>query len=186
MSKTSLSAADQSEFLQSLEARFEKNKDRHKGIRWKDVQAKLEKNPEKIVILSEMEATEGEPDVVTYDKKADEYIFFDCAPESPKGRRSICYDREALKSRKAHKPKNSAIDMAAEIGIEILTEEQYQQLQKLGEFDLKTSSWLHTPKRIRDLGGAIFGDRRFDTVFIYHNGADSYYGVRGFRGCLRV
>lgn len=186
MSKTSLSTPEQSEFLQSLEARFEKNKDRHEGIRWKDVQAKLEKNPKKIVVLSEMEATEGEPDVVAYDQKAGEYIFFDCSPESPKGRRSICYDREALESRKAHKPKNNAIDMAAEIGIEILTEEQYKQLQTLGEFDLKTSSWLRTPKHIRDLGGAIFGDRRFDTVFIYHNGAESYYGVRGFRGCLRV
>lgn len=186
MNKTSLPAPAQSEFLKTLEARFEKNKNRHKGIRWKDVQAKLEKNPKKILVLSEMEATEGEPDVVAYDKKADKFIFFDCSPESPKGRRSICYDREALESRKAHKPKNSAIDMAAEIGIEILTEEQYQQLQKLGEFDLKTSSWLRTPKYIRDLGGAIFGDRRFDTVFIYHNGAESYYGVRGFRGCLRV
>lgn len=186
MSKMSLSTPEQSEFLKNLEARFKKNKDRHKGIQWKDVQAKLEKNPKKILALSEMEATEGEPDLVAYDKKADEYMFFDCSAESPKGRRSICYDREALESRKAHKPKNSAIDMAAEIGIEILTEEQYKQLQKLGEFDLKTSSWLRTPKHIRDLGGAIFGDRRFDTVFIYHNGAESYYGVRGFRGCLRV
>lgn len=186
MSKMSLSTPEQSEFLKNLEARFEKNKDRHKGIQWKDVQAKLEKNPKKILALSKMEATEGEPDLVAYDKKADEYIFFDCSAESPKGRRSICYDREALESRKAHKPKNSAIDMAAEIGIEILTEEQYKQLQTLGEFDLKTSSWLRTPKHIRDLGGAIFGDRRFDTVFIYHNGAESYYGVRGFRGCLRV
>lgn len=186
MSTSTLSTAKQAEFLQTLEARFEKNKDRHKGIKWKDVQTRLEASPQKIAVLAEMEATEGEPDVVDYNKKTDEYIFFDCSPESPKGRRSICYDREALDSRKTHKPKNSAIDMAAEIGIDILTEEQYQQLQKLGEFDTKTSSWLATPDRIRDLGGAIFGDYRFNTVFIYHNGAESYYGARGFRGSLRV
>lgn len=186
MSKTSSSVSEKSNYLQTLKARFEQHKERHKGIQWDDVQTKLEANPKKIAVLAEMEATEGEPDVVDYDKETGEYIFFDCSQESPKGRRSICYDRKALESRKAHKPKNSAMDLAAEIGIEILTEAQYQQLQKLGQFDLKTSSWLYTPERIRNLGGAIFGDRRFDTVFIYHNGADSYYGARGFRGCLRV
>lgn len=186
MSKSLLTVAEQTEILKILETRFEENKNRHEGIQWQDVREKLEENPEKLAVLAKMEATGGEPDVVDYDDEKGSYIFFDCSPESPKGRRSLCYDREALDSRKAHKPKNSAIDMSAEMGIEILTEEQYSFLQKLGEYDLKTSSWLLTPHRVRNLGGAIFGDRRFDTVFIYHNGAESYYGARGFRGCVRV
>lgn len=172
--------------LNILKARFEKNMQRHKNIEWTKVQEKLEANPEKLWSLDEMESTEGEPDVVGYDEKTGEYIFFDCSAESPKGRRSVCYDHEALESRKAHKPKNSAIGMAAEMGIEILTEEQYRALQELGNFDTKTSSWLSTPPEIRKLGGAIFGDWRFGQVFIYHNGAESYYGARGFRGVLRV
>src|SRR5690606_14571355 len=186
MSKSLLTVAEQTEIFKILETRFEENKNRHEGIQWKDVQRKLKEDPKKIAVIAKMEATGGEPDVVGYDKEKRVYIFFDCSPESPKGRRSLCYDRKALDSRKAHKPKNSAIDMAAEMGIEILTEEQYSFLQKLGEYDLKTSSWLLTPIRIRNLGGAIFGDRRFDTVFIYHNGAESYYGARGFRGCVSV
>lgn len=172
--------------LETLQTRFEKNPNRHKGIKWADVMAKLEVNPKKLQALDAMEETGGEPDVVGYDKKSGEYIFFDCAPESPKGRRSICYDHKALESRKEHKPANSAINMAKEMGIEILTEEQYRELQQLGEFDLKTSSWIETPAAIRKLGGALFCDRRFNTVFTYHNGAESYYGARGFRGSLRV
>ncbi len=184
--KTALSTKQQQELLQLLKGRFEKNKARHKGIEWADVEEKLKSNPKKLWSLNEMETTEGEPDVVGYDKKTDEYIFYDCAPETPKGRRSICYDHEALEKRKEHKPGNSAIQMAADMGIEILTEEQYRDLQKLGSFDLKTSSWVKTPAAIRKLGGALFCDRRYDTVFTYHNGADSYYGARAFRGSLRV
>lgn len=157
---------------------------RHKGLEWARVQEKLQANPEKLWSLSEMERTGGEPDVVAFDKKTGEYTFYDCSAESPKGRRSVCYDREALEARKEHKPKDSAMDMAAAIGIELLTEEQYRALQKLGQFDLKTSSWVKTPANIRKLGGALFCDRRYDTVFVYHNGADSYYAVRGFRGAL--
>jgi hypothetical protein len=169
-----------------LKDRFEKNMHRHKGLEWVEVQAKLEANAEKLKALYEMERTGGEPDVVYYDKTADEYIFYDCSAESPKGRRSICYDGEALESRKENKPKDSAIGMAATMGIEILTEEQYRQLQKLGNFDMKTSSWLKTPADIRKLGGAIFADFRYGNVFVYHNGAESYYAARGFRGLLRV
>ncbi|MFT9599117.1 DUF4256 domain-containing protein, partial [Mesobacillus sp.] len=158
----------------------------HEGLEWAEVQAKLDNNIEKLWSLNEMEATGGEPDVVGLDQETGEYIFYDCAAESPKGRRSVCYDREALEARKKHKPENSAMDMATAMGIEILTEEQYRDLQKLGNFDLKTSSWVQTPENIRKLGGALFCDRRYDTVFVYHNGADSYYGARGFRGLLRV
>jgi Protein of unknown function (DUF4256) len=174
------------ELLKALKARFEKNMNRHSGIEWTNVQTKLEANAEKLWSLNEMERTEGEPDVVGHDKKTGEYFFCDCSPESPKGRRNICYDREALQSRKEHKPKASAIDMAAAMSVELLTEEQYRELQRLGEFDTKTSSWVKTPSDIRRLGGAIFCDRRFDTVFVYHNGAESYYAGRGFRGALRV
>jgi len=174
------------ELLTVLKTRFEKNRKRHKDLEWTKVQAKLEANPGKLWSLDEMEITGGEPDVVGYDKKTGEFIFYDCSPESPKDRRSLCYDRESLESRKEHKPKNNAIDKAAEMGIEILTEEQYRELQKLGEFDMKTSSWVQTPAAIRELGGAIFCDRRYDTVFTYHNGAESYYAARGFRGMLRV
>lgn len=181
-----LSIEQRDELLQTLQARFEKNMNRHEGIDWTKVQSKLETNPEKLWSLHEMERTEGEPDVVGYAEETDEYIFYDCSAESPKGRRSICYDHEALEARKKHKPENSAIGMATDMGIEILTEEQYRQLQILGNFDLKTSSWVKTPANIRKLGGAIFCDRRYDTVFMYHNGADSYYGARGFRGSLRV
>ena len=159
---------------------------RHEGLEWANVQAKLEMNAEKLWSLNEMEITGGEPDVINYDKKADVYIFYDCSEQSPKGRRSVCYDRKALESRKEHKPKNNAMDMAADMGIEILTEEQYRELQKLGVFDTKTSSWVKTPANIRDLGGAVFCDRRYDTVFLYHNGAESYYASRGFRGSLMV
>jgi len=169
-----------------LKVRFEKNLNRHTGIEWADVQAKLEANPDKLWSLNEMETTGGEPDVVGYDGNTGEYVFYDCSSESPKGRRSICYDREALESRKEHKPHNNAMEMAAAMGIELLTEEQYRELQQLGNFDLKTSSWVKTPVSIRKLGGAIFCDRRYDTVFVYHNGAESYYGARGFRGSLRV
>lgn len=172
--------------LQALQARFEKNTSRHKNLKWADVAARLESNPQKLWSLNEMESTGGEPDVVGYDKKGDEYIFFDCSPESPKGRVSVCYDREALDSRKQHKPKTSAMDMAESMGVDLLTEDRYRDLQKLGEFDLKTSSWVKTPEDIRKLGGALFGDRRFGHVFIYHNGAQSYYSVRGFRSSLRV
>ena len=184
--KKKLSPEQREELLKTLKARFEKNMNRHKGLEWAKVQAKLEANPEKLWSLNEMEITGGEPDVVGHDKKTGEYIFYDCSAESPKGRRSLCYDHEALESRKEHKPKNSAIDMAADMGIEILTEEQYRELQQLGNFDTKTSSWVKTPADIRKLGGAIFCDRRYNTVFVYHNGAESYYAARGFRGSLRV
>jgi len=184
--KSQLSPEQQEELLKILKTRFEKNMNRHNGLEWAKVQAKLETNTEKLWSLYEMERTDGEPDVVGFDKETGEFIFYDCSPESPKGRRSICYDREALESRKNHKPQNSAIDMAREMGIEILSEEQYRELQKLGHFDTKTSSWVKTPENIRKLGGAIFCDRRYDTVFVYHNGADSYYASRGFRGSLRV
>lgn len=181
-----LSPEQREELLRILKARFEKHMNRHEGLEWSKVQAKLEANPDKLWSLSEMENTGGEPDVVAYDQEADEYIFYDCVAESPKGRRSVCYDREALESRKEHKPKNNAMDMAADMGIELLTEEQYRALQRLGNFDTKTSSWVSTPAPIRKLGGAIFCDRRYDTVFMYHNGAESYYAARGFRGSLRV
>lgn len=181
-----LKAKQREELLSALQARFEKNMNRHKGIDWAKVQTNLEAHPEKLWSLNEMERTGGEPDVVGYDKKTGEYIFCDCSAESPSGRRSVCYDREALESRKEHKPKDSAIGMAAAMGIELLTEEQYRELQKLGNFDLKTSSWVKTPANIRKLGGALFCDRRYDTVFVYHNGAESYYAARGFRGALRV
>ena len=186
MGKKELSPKQYKELLNTLKGRFEKNMIRHKGIDWTKVLAKLEANAAKMWILNEMEDTGGEPDVVGQDKKTGEYIFYDCSAESPKERRSICYDRKALDSRKEHKPKNSALDMAAEMGIEILTEQEYRELQKLGEFDLKTSSWVKTPPDIRRLGGALFCDRRFNMVFVYHNGAESYYAARGFRGLLRV
>jgi hypothetical protein len=184
--KKELSPAQQEELLLALKTRFEKNKDRHKGIEWADVATKLEGNAEKLWSLNEMERTGGEPDVVDFDKKTGEYIFYDCSAESPKGRRSLCYDRKALDARKENKPADSALDMAAAMGIELLTEEQYRALQQLGAFDVKTSSWIVTPAGIRQLGGAIFCDRRYNTVFTYHNGADSYYAARGFRGALRV
>ena len=186
MAKKKLSSDQHEELLKTLKARFEKNMNRHKGIDWAKVQARLEANPEKLHILDEMEVTGGEPDVVDHDKKTGEYIFYDCSAESPKDRRSLCYDHEALEKRKEHKPADSAINMAADMGINLLTEEQYRELQKLGKFDTKTSSWVKTPSEIRKLGGAIFCDRRYDTVFLYHNGADSYYAARGFRGSLRV
>ncbi len=181
-----LSPAQREELLKVLKARFEKNMNRHKDLDWAKIQVKLEANPEKLWSLDEMENTGGEPDVVDYDKKTGEYIFFDCSAESPKGRRSLCYDHEALESRKEHKPENSALEMAAEMGVELLSEEQYRELQKLGKFDTKTSSWVKTPSDIRKLGGALFCDRRYDTVFLYHNGAESYYAARAFRGSLRV
>ncbi len=181
-----LSTEQREGLLHTLKARYEKNMNRHIGLEWADVQAKLVANPEKLWSLHEMEITGGEPDVVGHDNQTGEYIFYDCSAESPKGRRSICYDREALESRKEHKPKNSAVEMATAMGIELLSEEQYRELQKLGNFDLKTSSWVVTPASIRKLGGAIFCDRRYDTVFVYHNGAESYYAARGFRGSLRV
>jgi hypothetical protein len=184
--KKEFSTKQREELLNTLTARFEKNINRHKGLEWAKVQAKLEANTEKLWSLNEMERTGGEPDVVGHDKKTGEYIFYDCSPESPKGRRSVCYDREALESRKEHKPEDNAIDMAAAIGIELLTEEQYRELQKLGNFDSKTSSWVKTPADIRKLGGALFCDRRYNTVFVYHNGAESYYAARGFRGSLGV
>ncbi|MCM3056186.1 DUF4256 domain-containing protein [Caldibacillus thermoamylovorans] len=183
--KSQLSPEQQEKLLEILKNRFEKNMNRHNGLEWEKVQAKLETNTEKLWSLYEMERTGGEPDVVGFDKETGEFIFYDCSPESPKGRRSVCYDREALESRKNHKPQNNAIDMARDMGIEILSEEQYRELQKLGHFDTKTSSWVKTPENIRKLGGAIFCDRRYDTVFVYHNGADSYYASRGFRGSLR-
>lgn len=185
-SKKKLSAEHIQTLLGILKARFEKNKNRHKGLEWADIQARLEARPEKLWSLDEMEETGGEPDVVGHDKKTGEYIFYDCAPESPKGRRSFCYDPEALASRKEHKPKDSAIAMADAMGIEILTEEQYRELQQLGQFDTKTSSWIATPADIRKRGGALFCDYRYGTVFLYHNGAESYYAARGFRGALRV
>lgn len=184
--KKELSAQQCEELLRTLKDRFDKNEKLHQGIPWELVQAKLEANTEKLWSLNEMETTGGEPDVIGYNQSEEEYMFVDCSSESPKNRRSLCYDREALESRKEHKPENSAIDMANAMGIEILTEDQYRELQKLGSFDTKTSSWVKTPAHIRELGGAIFCDRRYDTVFLYHNGADSYYGVRGFRGLLKV
>jgi hypothetical protein len=186
MAKKKLSSEQHKEFLKTLKTRFEKNMSRHKGLDWAKVQAKLEANPEKLWILDEMEITGGEPDVVGHDNKTGEYIFYDCSAESPKDRRSLCYDHEALEKRKEHKPKDSAINMATDMGIEILSEEEYRELQQLGNFDTKTSSWIKTPANIRKLGGAVFCDRRYDTVFLYHNGADSYYAARGFRGSLRV
>ena len=184
--KTKTSSSESKELFTTLRTRFEKNMNRHKGLDWDQVQANLEASPKKLTTLLEMESTGGEPDIVGIDKKTGEYIFIDCSPESPNGRRSICYDRRALESRKEHKPKNNAIDMAQEIGIEILTEEQYRELQKLGNFDTKTSSWIRTPEAIRLKGGALFCDRRYDHVFVYHNGAESYYAARGFRGMLKV
>ncbi len=181
-----LKAKQREELLGVLKDRFERNMNRHKKVEWARLQTRLEANAKALWSLNEMETTGGEPDVVDYDRKADEYTFVDCSAESPKGRRSICFDRAALESRKEHKPKNSAMDMAAAMGIELLTEEQYRELQKLGEFDTKTSSWVTTPSDIRKLGGALFCDRRYDTVFVYHNGAESYYAARGFRGSLRV
>ena len=183
---TKITPAQREELLSTLKSRFEKNMNRHKGLDWSKVQTKLEADPEKLWSLNEMERTGGEPDVVGHDKKTGEFIFYDCSAESPKGRRSICYDREALEARKEHKPKDSALDMAAAMRIELLTEEQYRELQKLGDFDTKTSSWIKTPADIRKLGGALFCDRRYNHVFVYHNGADSYYGARAFRGLLRV
>ena len=184
--KKKLSPAQCEELLTELKTRFERNMNRHKGLEWTKVKAKLEANTEKLWSLNEMERTGGEPDVLGHDRKTGEYIFYDCSAESPKGRRSVCYDREALESRKEHKPKNNAIGMAAVMGIELLTEEQYRELQELGEFDAKTSSWVQTPTDIRKLGGALFCDRRYDHVFVYHNGAESYYAARAFRGSLRV
>jgi hypothetical protein len=186
MSKKELSQKQREELLKALKARFEKNMNRHKGREWAKVQAKLEANTEKLWSLAEMERTGGEPDVVDYNEKTGEYIFYDCSAESPKGRRSLCYDREALDSRKEFKPENSAIDMAVSIGIELLTEEQYRKLQEFETFDTKTSSWVKTPADIRRLGGALFCDRRYDHVFVYHNGAESYYAARGFRASLTV
>jgi hypothetical protein len=185
-SKKELFPQQREQLLKTLKTRFEKNMNRHKGVEWAKVQAKLEASPDKLWSLDEMEVTGGEPDVVGHDKKTGEYIFYDCSAESPKGRRSLCYDRSALDSRKEYKPANSAMDMAAAMGIELLTEEQYRELQQLGKFDTKTSSWVITPDNIRKLGGAIFCDRRYDTVFLYHNGAESYYAARGFRGSLKV
>jgi hypothetical protein len=184
--KNELSSKQREELLSVLKARFEKNLNRHKGLEWAKVQAKLEANPEKLWSLNEMERTGGEPDVVGHDKKTGEYVFYDCSAQSPTGRTSLCYDREALDSRKEHKPKNSAADLAASMGVELLTEEQYLALQKLGEFDTKSSSWVKAPVEMRKLGGALFGDRRFGRVFFYHNGAESYYSGRGFRASLKV
>lgn len=184
--KKELSQEQRDALLKVLQVRFEKNMDRHKGIKWSDVEAKLNSSPGKLWSLDMMEETGGEPDVIGVDKKTGEFIFCDCSPESPKGRRSLCYDHQALESRKEHKPANSAINMAAEIGVEILSEEQYRNLQELGSFDTKTSTWVLTPPDIRKLGGAVFCDRRYNTVFLYHNGAESYYAARGFRGILKV
>lgn len=186
MIQKALSTEEKDSLLKILKTRFEKNMGRHPGIKWEDVKVRLENNPEKLWSLDQMELTEGEPDVVGFDEKSGEYIFYDCSPESPKGRRSLCYDRAALDARKEYKPANSIMDMAAEMGVEVLTEEQYHFLQSLGNFDLKTSSWIITPFEIRKRGGALFGDRRYDHVFTYHNGADSYYAARGFRGMLKV
>lgn len=184
--KKELSPKQRDELLRTLKVRFDKNMNRHQGLEWAKIMAKLEANLEALWSLAEMEATGGEPDVVGHDKNTGEYIFFDCSPDSPKGRRSLCYDREALDSRKEHKPKNNAVDMATAMGVELLSEEQYRELQRLGDFDTKTSSWVKTPVSIRKLGGALFCDRRFDTVFVYHNGAESYYAARAFRGSRRV
>ena len=186
MSNVTLSNKQREQLLGVLQARFQKNMNRHQGLEWAKVKAPLEANPEKLGSLQEMESTGGDPDVVGHDKKTGEYIFYDCSVESPKGRRSLCYDREALDSRKENKPKGNALDLAGAIGVELLTEEQYRELQTLGEFDAKTSSWVKTPSAIRKLGGALFCDRRFNMVFVYHNGAESYYAARGFRGSLRV
>jgi hypothetical protein len=186
MLKKELSPSQREELLRTLKDRFETNMNRHENITWSEVQVKLEASPEKLWSINEMERTGGEPDVVGHDEKTGEYVFYDCSVESPAGRRNVCYDREALESRKEHKPENSAVDMAAALGIDILTEEEYRALQELGKFDMKTSSWVKTPSVIRKLGGAIFCDRRYDTVFMYHNSAESYYGVRGFRGSLKV
>lgn len=185
-SKKELTSSQREQLLKTLKTRFEKNMHRHKGIEWSKVQARLEAHTEKLWSLNEMENTGGEPDVAGYDNKTGEFVFFDCSAESPKDRRSVCYDREGLESRKEHRPANNAVDMAAAIGIELLTEEQYRELQKLGTFDIKTSSWVKTPPGIRDLGGALFCDRRYDHVFTYHNGAQSYYTARAFRGSLKV
>lgn len=184
--KKELSSEQRKKLISVLESRFEKNRNRHADLEWAKVQEKLDANAEKLWSLNEMEITGGEPDVVAYDKQTNEYIFYDCSAESPKGRRSVCYDREGLESRKEHKPKNSAIDMALAMGIELLTEEQYRELQQLGDYDTKTSSWLQTPSKIRKLGGAIFADFRYDNVFVYHNGAQSYYAGRAFRGALKI
>lgn len=184
--KRELLPQQREDLIKTLKERFEKNRNRHRDIDWEKVQAKLEANPDKLWSLDDMEETGGEPDVVGFDQKTGEFIFYDCSPESPKGRRSLCYDQDALESRKEHKPKDSAIGMAADMGIKILTEEQYRELQQFGKFDTKTSSWIESPADIRRLGGAIFGDYRYGTVFIYHNGAESYYAARGFRGSLRV
>jgi hypothetical protein len=184
--KKELSTEQRQELLDVLKARFDKNMNRHKGLEWTAIQAKLEAAPEKLWSLYEMERTGGEPDVIGQDKNTGEYIFYDCSAESPKGRRSLCYDRDALEARKEHKPENNALDVAAAMGIELLTEEQYRKLQTLGKFDTKTSSWVKTPAEIRKLGGAVFCDRRYDTVFLYHNGAESYYAARGFRGSLGI
>jgi hypothetical protein len=181
-----LSSSEREELLKALKARFEKNMNRHTGLEWPKVRARLDANPEKLWSLNEMEGTGGEPDVVDHDKKTGQYIFYDCSAESPSGRRSVCYDREGLESRKEHKPKNNAVDMAAAMGIELLTEEQYRELQELGNFDMKTSSWVKTPPDMRKLGGALFCDRRYGNIFVYHNGAQSYYAVRAFRGSLKV
>jgi hypothetical protein len=186
MTNVTLSKKQREELIKSLKARFEQNMNRHQALEWAKIHAKLEANAEKLWSLNEMERTGGEPDVIGHDKKSGEYIFYDCSAESPKGRRSLCYDREALDSRKENRPKNNAMDMVAAMGVELLTEEQYRELQKLGNFDTKTSSWVKTPSTIRELGGALFCDRRFDTVFVYHNGAESYYAGRAFRGSLRV
>jgi hypothetical protein len=184
--KTELSPEQRIELIIALKARFEKNMNRHQNIEWAKLQAKLEDNTEKLWSLHKMESTGGEPDVVGFDNKTGEYIFYDCSAESPKGRRSVCYDREALESRKEFKPENNAVDMAADMGVELLAEEQYRELQKLGNFDTKTSSWILTPVEIRKLGGAIYCDRRYNHIFVYHNGAESYYAARGFRGSLRI
>ena len=185
MSKNNVTQEQTNELLKVLKTRFDKNMNRHKNLQWDKILNKLEENSDKLRSLYEMEKTEGEPDVIDYDENTDEYLFFDCSPESPK-RRSLCYDFQAWESRKANKPENTVMDTAAEMGIELLSEEQYRKLQEVGKFDQKTSSWLKTPQKIRDLGGALFGDRRYNTVFVYHNGADSYYAARGFRGCLKV
>ena len=184
--KKNLSPEQREQLLRALKARFEKNMNRHESLAWAKVQTRLEAGAEKLWSLNEMERTEGEPDVVGHDERTGEYIFYDCSAQSPKGRRSLCYDREALESRKQHKPQNNALDMADAMGIELLTEKQYRELQRLGEFDTKTSNWIKTPSQIRKLGGALFCDRRYDTVFVYHNGAESYYAARAFRGSFRV